>query len=115
MEVGVGNGDGSEGAVSGRVIGTYLHGPCLARNPQIADVLLGWVVGRDFDPIVEREVEELRAERLAYVRRPAANSYDLAFRGTSSCSVTPTLSTRSCSRPNRGRQTSGSRARSCPS
>lgn len=69
VEVGVGNGDGSEGAVSGRVIGTYLHGPCLARNPQIADVLLGWVVGRDFEPIVEREVEELRAERLAYVRR----------------------------------------------
>lgn len=69
VESGVGNGDVSEGAVSGRVIGTYLHGPCLARNPQVADVLLGWVVGHSLDPILEREVEELRTERLAYVRR----------------------------------------------
>mgnify|MGYP003430108099 FL=1 len=69
VESGVGNGDVSEGAISGRVIGTYLHGPCLARNPQLADLLLGWVVNRDLDPRSEREVEALRAERLAYVRR----------------------------------------------
>jgi hypothetical protein len=43
---GVGNGDGSgtEGAVSGRVIGTYLHGPLLARNPALADLLLDWAL-----------------------------------------------------------------------
>jgi lipid II isoglutaminyl synthase (glutamine-hydrolysing) len=64
---GIGNGDGTEGAVSGRVIGTYLHGPCLARNPQLADRLLGWVVGRDLEAIVEPEVEELRRERLSAV------------------------------------------------
>ena len=41
VTVGVGNGDGSsEGAVRGRVVGTYLHGPVLARNPALADVLL---------------------------------------------------------------------------
>jgi len=43
---GVGNGDGSgtEGAGSGRVIGTYLHGPLLARNPALADLLLDWAL-----------------------------------------------------------------------
>ena len=43
---GVGNGDGSgtEGAVCGRVIGTYLHGPLLARNPALADLLLDWAL-----------------------------------------------------------------------
>ena len=35
--VGNGGGDGSEGAVRGRVVGTYLHGPVLARNPALAD------------------------------------------------------------------------------
>ena len=29
---GVGNGDGTEGAYSGRVVGTYLHGPALVRQ-----------------------------------------------------------------------------------
>ena len=44
---GTGNGAGPavDGAVQGRVIGTYLHGPVLARNPALADLLLGWVVG----------------------------------------------------------------------
>ena len=49
VTVGVGNGggDGSEGAVRGRIVGTYLHGPVLARNPALADVLLGWALGDD--------------------------------------------------------------------
>lgn len=64
---GVGNGDGTEGAVSGKVIGTYLHGPCLARNPAIADRLLGWCVGRDLPELREPEVDALRAERLSVV------------------------------------------------
>src|ERR1700716_1340316 len=39
---GAGNrdGDGVDGAVQGSVVATYLHGPCLARNPQLADHLL---------------------------------------------------------------------------
>ena len=47
MLVGVGNGDGSgkEGCVSGKVIGTYLHGPVLAQNPHLADHLLALVLG----------------------------------------------------------------------
>jgi CobQ-like glutamine amidotransferase family enzyme len=61
---GVGNGDGTEGAITGRVIGTYLHGPALVRNPRLAETLLGWAVGERLDPIVEHAVEELRRERL---------------------------------------------------
>jgi len=61
---GVGNGDGTEGAITGRVIGTYLHGPCLVRNPLLAETLLGWAIGEQLDPIVEQAVEDLRRERL---------------------------------------------------
>jgi lipid II isoglutaminyl synthase (glutamine-hydrolysing) len=34
--------DGSEGGVSGRVVGTYLHGPLLPKNPWLADRLIAW-------------------------------------------------------------------------
>lgn len=64
---GIGNGDGSEGAVAGHVIGTYAHGPALARNPQLADQLLTWATGRDLSPLNEPEVTELRRERLRAV------------------------------------------------
>ncbi|HEX8771056.1 MAG TPA: hypothetical protein VF711_09855, partial [Acidimicrobiales bacterium] len=58
--VGRGNdtGDGSEGIVSGRMVGTYLHGPVLARNPTLADLILSWVAG-PLEPIDDTEVEEL--------------------------------------------------------
>ena len=66
---GAGNaGDGTEGAVSGRILATYMHGPALARNPALADLLLSWVVG-DLPPLDDAEVDELRAERLRSVRR----------------------------------------------
>jgi CobQ-like glutamine amidotransferase family enzyme len=67
---GAGNdtGDHSEGAVAGKVIGTYLHGPVLARNPALADLVLSWVVG-ELAPIDDTEVEELRDERLAATKR----------------------------------------------
>ena len=35
----------SRASVTGHVIGTYLHGPALARNPALADLLLSWIVG----------------------------------------------------------------------
>jgi CobQ-like glutamine amidotransferase family enzyme len=65
VRVGVGNGDGSgfEGAWSGRVLGTYLHGPVLARNPALADLVLSWAVG-DLAPLDDSEEEALRSERL---------------------------------------------------
>ena len=63
---GVGNGDGTEGAVSGRVVGTYLHGPVLARNPVLADKLLSWALGEDqLEPVDDGAAEDLRQERLA--------------------------------------------------
>ena len=61
--VGVGNGDGTEGCYAGRIIGTYLHGPALARNPALADLLLRWVAG-DLAPIDDTWYEHLRKERL---------------------------------------------------
>jgi lipid II isoglutaminyl synthase (glutamine-hydrolysing) len=70
---GVGNGDGTEGACAGRVLGTYLHGPALVRNPGLADLLLGWVAGTlpPLDPRREDLVLKLRAERLAAQGAPA--------------------------------------------
>jgi CobQ-like glutamine amidotransferase family enzyme len=67
---GAGNreGDGVDGAVQGSVVATYLHGPCLARNPQLADHLLSRVVG-DLPPLELPEVDLLRRERLAAPRR----------------------------------------------
>ncbi len=46
LSLGVGNGNGTEGSYAGKVLGTYLHGPALARNPGLADLLLSWVAGR---------------------------------------------------------------------
>ena len=63
---GVGNGDGTEGAFAGKILGTYMHGPALARNPGLADLLLSWVVGplAPIDPAAEEWAARLRAERL---------------------------------------------------
>lgn len=64
---GVGNGDGTEGAVQGHIVGTYLHGPALVRNPDIADQLLTWATGSELEPLPDQEVADLRAERLRTV------------------------------------------------
>ncbi|MEC3979954.1 type 1 glutamine amidotransferase [Amycolatopsis sp. H20-H5] len=66
---GTGNGDGTEGAVTGKVVATYLHGPVLARNPALADLLLGWLVGHPLPPLDLAEVTQLRTERLLTPRR----------------------------------------------
>lgn len=67
---GVGNrvGDGIDGAVQGSIVATYLHGCCLARNPELADHLLAAVVG-PLAPLELPEVTLLRRERLAAPRR----------------------------------------------
>jgi CobQ-like glutamine amidotransferase family enzyme len=68
VTAGVGNGDGSEGSVRGRVMGTYMHGPVLARNPALADLLLGWALGEEtLEPLDDSASEQLREERLATV------------------------------------------------
>ncbi len=72
VAAGVGNGDGTEGAVLGRVIGTYLHGPALARNPALADLLLSWATGRRLEPLDDVEEAALREERISAVRERRA-------------------------------------------
>ncbi len=69
VTLGVGNGDGTEGAYAGRVLGTYLHGPALARNPGLADLLLSWAAGplEPLDGADEEWARQLREERLAAV------------------------------------------------
>lgn len=66
---GNGGGDATEGIISGRIVGTYLHGPVLARNPALADLLLTSVLGT-LEPLEEPEVDALRRERLQAARHP---------------------------------------------
>ncbi len=64
VRVGVGNGVGdTEGVVKDGVVATYLHGPVLVRNPDLADHLLARVAG-PLAPFEDEAVELLRAERL---------------------------------------------------
>jgi lipid II isoglutaminyl synthase (glutamine-hydrolysing) len=57
-------GSGVDGAIQGSVIATYMHGPCLARNPELADLMLSRVVG-ELPPLELPEVDLLRRERLS--------------------------------------------------
>ncbi len=64
---------GEEGAVQGSVVCTYLHGPVLARNPQLADLLLARAMGVDattLEPLDLPVIDRLRAERIASRPRP---------------------------------------------
>ncbi|MEJ6012952.1 glutamine amidotransferase [Corynebacterium sp. H127] len=57
----------AEGAVQGNVVATYMHGPVLARNPQLADLLLAQAMGislAELAPLELPEVAQLRSERL---------------------------------------------------
>ena len=38
--------DRTEGAVQGKIIGTYSHGSCLPKNPWLADKLIAWALAR---------------------------------------------------------------------
>lgn len=62
---GTGNDGTVEGVRQGRVVGTYLHGPVLARNPALADLLLGWAVGGErLEPLELTAVTTLRRKHL---------------------------------------------------
>ncbi len=64
VRAGSGNGDGRDGAFQDRrLVATYLHGPVLARNPALADLLLSWVTG-PLLPLDDGPADRLRAERL---------------------------------------------------
>ncbi len=63
---------GHEGAVTERVVGTYLHGPLLPKNPWMADVILAWAIEHrtgdapDLEPL-DDSIEE-QAHRVAVGR-----------------------------------------------
>ena len=69
---GVGNGAGVakekvDGVVQGSVIATYMHGPALARNPQLADLLIARALDiplAELEPLQLDAVTKLREERL---------------------------------------------------
>lgn len=69
---GNGTGDGTEGAYNDTVFGTYMHGPVLARNPQIADLLLKLALDVNaLPPTDDRWFEALRNERIEAATQPA--------------------------------------------
>jgi CobQ-like glutamine amidotransferase family enzyme len=68
VTTGVGNDGATEGVWQGKLIGTYMHGPALARNPALADLLISWAVGSTVEPIDDTWPSRLRAERLAAIR-----------------------------------------------
>ena len=71
---GSGNDDdsGYEGVVYKNVIGTYIHGPLLPKNPQLCDWLLERALERKYKDLVELEalpdVEEKEANSYIYHR-----------------------------------------------
>ena len=68
VTTGVGNDGASEGAWRGKLLGTYSHGPALARNPALADLLLRWAIGVNaLPPLDDTWSDRLRAERSASV------------------------------------------------
>jgi CobQ-like glutamine amidotransferase family enzyme len=70
------NGDGGEGVQLGGAIGTYLRGPCLPRNPVLADVLIRAAVSSrygeaDLAPLpddLERTAHDRALDRALAVR-----------------------------------------------
>lgn len=68
--------DAGEGAVQGRIVGTYLHGPLLPKNPWLADRLIGWGLehatgGRvELPPIDDALESTAHAAAITRARRP---------------------------------------------
>lgn len=50
--------DKTEGAVQGKLIGCYLHGSALPKNPWLADQLIGWGLARRHGDIVLRPLDD---------------------------------------------------------
>lgn len=61
---GVGNGfDQTEGVWQGNIIGTYMHGPGLARNPELADALIESATGLVLNPFEDKWADQFAFER----------------------------------------------------
>lgn len=73
VKLGQGNNgqDGTEGAVHNHVIGTYLHGSLLPKNPHLADLLIRWAFlyrGEDEPLVGISEGEEMAAHQIIVAR-----------------------------------------------
>lgn len=67
---GTGNGDGGDGVLTETVVGTYLHGPVLARNPDLADQILQRITGQpELAPLTVPHEDAARAHHLALAQR----------------------------------------------
>jgi CobQ-like glutamine amidotransferase family enzyme len=67
---GTGNGDGTDGVLGPTVVATYLHGPVLARNPALADLVLARATGLAELPALD--VPDEQAARAAHLHAAAA-------------------------------------------
>lgn len=66
---GVGNGLGTniDGLITNQIVATYMHGPALARNPELADWILSRVVG-ELAPLKAEIFSKLHDERASAVK-----------------------------------------------
>ncbi len=59
--------------MQGKVIGCYLHGSCLPKNPWVADRLLGWALSRRYpqakiEPLDDHDEAAAREQAMAVAR-----------------------------------------------
>lgn len=59
----VSSADAVDGAVQGSIIATYMHGPVLARNPELADELLARAMGVEASSLAPLDIFEVTALR----------------------------------------------------
>ena len=63
--------DGGEGVRDGRVIGTYVHGPLLPKNPWLADLIIAEALERRHGRVALEPLDdalELESQRVAAIR-----------------------------------------------
>lgn len=70
VTAGIGNDGRTEGAWRGKLLGTYSHGPALARNPALADLLIRWATGAPNLALIDDTwPNRVRSERAAALVR----------------------------------------------
>jgi hypothetical protein len=69
IRCGTGNGDGTDGVLTASVVGTYLHGPVLARNPTLADLLLRRATGQTLPALDVPDEDAARSLHLGRASR----------------------------------------------
>jgi CobQ-like glutamine amidotransferase family enzyme len=73
-----------DGVLGERVVATRLHGPVLALNPELADLVLGMALGddwRSWPPVASPAAARARAQRIAEIRSTAVPANGRRGRG----------------------------------